>query len=235
MNDRTRKRLIGYFLLLVLAVVIIPTFGNEDDPWTRYVNRYQTLITGIFAIGAAYFTIAAMQSSEERQERRHRQSLAVSVRYDRLAVLRLVRFIDTGLQRIEIELQDYAKMIEGKGTKNIARMKWVEGDSDVVQIGAFAAHNLFNVLQHFDTPRCQPLYTPELQQSLDRVRRAQQLLQQNLPQGIIFQADSADAVFSPPLWYTIVVQSRLLSLAKFTTDFYAVSRQWSQSFLEESE
>jgi len=58
--------------------------GHQVD----WVWDYQTLITGILAVAAAYVTVNAMSRAEDRQQSRHDELLKLSLRADRLKVQR---------------------------------------------------------------------------------------------------------------------------------------------------
>jgi hypothetical protein len=91
--------------IIAAVAIIVASIGDEEStsPET-WVYRYQTLIGGLAAIFAAYVTIAQMRHSDERQEARHRELVALGNRRDTLAVARfkasVLPMIDRGRTRI---------------------------------------------------------------------------------------------------------------------------------------
>jgi hypothetical protein len=72
-------------LMIAASVsVLIATFQANDNPVTRWVSTYQTLIGGIFAIFAAYVTVYQMRDSDFENDRRHRELMSLGLRADRL-------------------------------------------------------------------------------------------------------------------------------------------------------
>lgn len=77
--------LIGIGLFVVLNAVIL---GDEKNGLWLFVYKFQTLITGIFAIIAALITVRTMRITDERQELRHRELISLNLRRDRMRVRR---------------------------------------------------------------------------------------------------------------------------------------------------
>ncbi|TBH55041.1 hypothetical protein [Rhizobium leguminosarum] len=69
------------------AVVAIPLF----PAWMAWVDKFQTLITGIAAVTAAYLAIRQSQITDENSDRRHDQLMELSLRPIRLKIDRTVR------------------------------------------------------------------------------------------------------------------------------------------------
>lgn len=78
--------------LMVAAVIVLASLaGDASKSLEAWVNRYQTLITGFFAIGAAYLTVFQMRVSDQKSDKRHEDLLALSLRPDALRIDRVVR------------------------------------------------------------------------------------------------------------------------------------------------
>lgn len=91
------KKLFIYTLLIgalmVLGVVIyegdsILAWLNGDNPFVGFINKFQTLISGVIALIAALLTVRAMMQSDAKQDRRHTITTKLSLRRDRLLVQR---------------------------------------------------------------------------------------------------------------------------------------------------
>ncbi|MEY9717881.1 hypothetical protein ABIA22_000371 [Sinorhizobium fredii] len=68
------------------ATIAEPVAGVAD--FGSWVDKNQTLITGAFALLAAYLTIAQMRASDDENERRHRQLFGMALRSDFLRIHR---------------------------------------------------------------------------------------------------------------------------------------------------
>lgn len=80
--------LIGVALFVVLNTVIL---GDENNGLWLFVFKFQTLITGVFAIIAALITVRTMRITDEKQELRHRELMSLNLRRDRMIVARAAK------------------------------------------------------------------------------------------------------------------------------------------------
>jgi len=86
---RNRKVGLGAVAVAVATALVVPTYiGGTTDPWGQFIFNYQTLITGLAAVGAATWTISVMEKTDLRQENRHRELIELSLRSDRLKLER---------------------------------------------------------------------------------------------------------------------------------------------------
>ncbi|RVJ42371.1 hypothetical protein [Sinorhizobium medicae] len=74
--------------LIAAAVIMLASLTGDGKSLEAWVNRYQTLITGFFAIAAAYLTVRQMRNSDAESERRHAELVGLSLRSDKLRVER---------------------------------------------------------------------------------------------------------------------------------------------------
>ncbi|MEH7868769.1 hypothetical protein V7795_16535 [Rhizobium laguerreae] len=101
MPKTSRGRVLSAMIFAVAAALLIPAIaGGVGDPWGKFVSDYQTLITGLAAVGAATWTISVMERTDARQGERHAQLVELSMRGDRLAVQRAVYPQIVGIQSI---------------------------------------------------------------------------------------------------------------------------------------
>lgn len=97
---RTNKRRMYWLAAIVICVGIIPPvlFGaapeksdrKGGDPWRNTIEDFQTLITGFFAVGAAYVTVRQMQIGDRKSDARHNELIRLGLRSDRLIVERML-------------------------------------------------------------------------------------------------------------------------------------------------
>jgi hypothetical protein len=92
-------------------------FKHLGDPWHDFVYNYQTLITGVAAVAAAFLTIRQMTLTDESSERRHQELLALSHRGDQMRLERALNPQYSDLVRISWALDERrlgAPVFEGK-------------------------------------------------------------------------------------------------------------------------
>lgn len=85
---------LGVVWSLLLSVFGLPQpqpndFKPFDSWWATALYNYQTLITGILAVGAAGLTINQMRSDDKAAQRRHEQQTSLTLRADALKVDRV--------------------------------------------------------------------------------------------------------------------------------------------------
>lgn len=91
-------RYIGALAALVVVAVVSGSAGyalglsKHHGVQAEWLYDYQTLLTGLCAITAAFLTIAVMIFVDRRQGHRHNQVLALNLRKDRLMVERAVPY-----------------------------------------------------------------------------------------------------------------------------------------------
>ena len=83
--------------IVLCAVILPPIFFGEPrivdgqsggDSWRNVLYDFQTLFTGILALGAAALTIVQSRLVDERQQKRHNDLLELQMRPDKLRVER---------------------------------------------------------------------------------------------------------------------------------------------------
>lgn len=75
--------------IIAVAIIAFASLADEETKsLSAWVHGYQTLITGFFAIAAAYLTVRQMRNSDAESERRHAELVGLSLRSDKLRVER---------------------------------------------------------------------------------------------------------------------------------------------------
>ncbi|MGV1904126.1 hypothetical protein [Agrobacterium cavarae] len=139
MQPQHRKRVFA-LCALVLAMAILPPvfFGASreidsqrgGDPIRNIIFDFQTLITGILAVGAALLTVKQSQEVDQRQQRRHDELFDLQVRPDRLRLARayhnydLIRSYGYSLSRLRVPgdlpyLEEQREQITGQSHRLI--------------------------------------------------------------------------------------------------------------------
>ncbi|RVN34514.1 hypothetical protein [Sinorhizobium meliloti] len=92
-----KTRITGAAFVAIMAAIVLPAiFGppaefadrHGGDPWRNAIYDFQTLITGVLAVAAAAGTIIQMQLADRKSDDRHRQSMELALRGDRLLIQR---------------------------------------------------------------------------------------------------------------------------------------------------
>lgn len=106
-------------LICMLAVAIVfpavfgeaPTFSDRSggDPWRNFVYDFQTLITGVLAVGAGFATIWQMRISDALQERRHQQLRYDATKGKMFGVGNLLEFLPGAIRSETFTLRAYCE------------------------------------------------------------------------------------------------------------------------------
>ncbi len=107
-------------VLFVAAVNFEPTrrwvcygYAVNESCVRRLLYDFQTLITGIAAVGAAALTVWTMQSTDRRQQQRHDHLVALNLRTEYLTLERaIVPFLDELRGRAELASSLHRKVME---------------------------------------------------------------------------------------------------------------------------
>ncbi|TAT74815.1 hypothetical protein ELH50_30300 (plasmid) [Rhizobium ruizarguesonis] len=90
MSQNARNAIVVAVAVTAFMAVLPPALigGAKGNAW-KFVADYQTLITGVAAVLAAYATIRQMERTDARSEQRHRELIELSLRADKLKIARL--------------------------------------------------------------------------------------------------------------------------------------------------
>lgn len=96
--SQDHKKKLWVLLAIVLAfLLLVPIFFGEartvedesgGDSWRNIIYDFQTLFTGILAVGAATFTILQSRKIDDRQQKRHEELFDLHIRPDKLRLAR---------------------------------------------------------------------------------------------------------------------------------------------------
>ncbi|WP_139283802.1 hypothetical protein [Rhizobium sp. NFR12] len=90
---------LGLIAVIAASALIPPILFGEPrlvkdqtggDTWRNIISDFQTLFTGMAAVAAATWTVLTMEKTDARQEARHRELVALTIRADRLRADRAV-------------------------------------------------------------------------------------------------------------------------------------------------
>lgn len=84
-----RVRFLSFIGLFILGIFVTSSiFEGKQNGWGIWIYDFQSLITGVLAIGAAFFTVDQMRRSDMQQEKRHREILEMNLRRDWMQIRR---------------------------------------------------------------------------------------------------------------------------------------------------
>ncbi|MCA2408440.1 hypothetical protein [Rhizobium leguminosarum] len=109
-----RQKIARMVVVLAIFGISLPVIFGEarqvddqhgGDAWRNTIYDFQTLVTGVAAVLAAYFAINQSRVVEANSERRHQQLMELSLRPARLMIDRtvfpMVEYIENALEDIE--------------------------------------------------------------------------------------------------------------------------------------
>ncbi|QND45226.1 hypothetical protein HB780_05580 (plasmid) [Rhizobium lusitanum] len=122
MSERIRKAILGAAGVIAFAAVAsVAIIGKPQPPtnwsdlgdrWANFVYNYQTLITGIIAVGAAYLTIRQMQESDRREDARQKRQLQSDRWREKIAAERFVERLRPRLWALKVSSRDIQSRME---------------------------------------------------------------------------------------------------------------------------
>lgn len=102
--------IVGIATSIGVALFAASIHDANVNSFERWVRDYQTLISGLAAIFAAYVTVAQMRGSDERQEQRHRELVDLGRRHEKLAVSRFGATVAPLFNRTASHLSEFVAL-----------------------------------------------------------------------------------------------------------------------------
>jgi hypothetical protein len=194
---------IAFAAWIIGAAVLVPAvFGRQPsplmqdlgDPWRNFIFNYQTLITGLAAVGAAFMTIRAMQESDERQERRHAQIMRMSLLKETLAIKRLASELPARLRDLKRNHEHLAAFdLNDKKT-------WSVEGAGAFSVALFVSLQVMRQLQGETVKECRPLFTVEISRLLGLTIQWGTMLLSKSP-TLLEQMSAFDPHAGKPSWF----------------------------------
>lgn len=184
MAEKTRKAIGGLIgVVLFSAVISVPIIGKPQPPsnwtdfgdaWASFVYNYQTLISGLAAVGAAYITVDQMRRSDREQERRHRRQLYIDNIRELTAARRFLDRITPELQKLVEAAVKLEPKLSGDAFQGIndgvhAKYGWSQGDKIQYFMSLRAVTDLIGVLGRSTEIELE-LLSHDLQERLNQFR-----------------------------------------------------------------
>lgn len=117
----------GMAFIVVFFLIVISIYGvandpeplEHPDPWYVYIVRFQTLIGGLLAVGAAFITIRQMRVSDEKADKHHGDLMDLQSR-------ELRADFDTLKNLYSDEVLDCQFLIQGRVKFNVREASYAE-------------------------------------------------------------------------------------------------------------
>lgn len=216
-------------VILALAVTFGPAiFGEAKDPWTQFVFGYQTLITGLFAVFAAFITLRQMRESEERQQVRHLEALLVTVRDDRRAINRLRDFLPERLPKDVVPLHAYADLAADEADVD-REEPWSRERKVAFYAAAFAAIRIGNTLNDPRVQRCTEMFTSEMHEEIINCEASTRMIRDLVPPELRYAGYYlGDAIEFDHRWAAAYVPIIIADIANAAERVAADIEKWSR-------
>lgn len=134
---------------MTLFMTVLPPAligGAEGSAWA-FVKEFQTLITGILAVSAAFITIRQMQVADSNSDRRHVELLQLSLRSDRRRVHRMMRpwgaVIPAYLRNLKKEAEPFFAAQTEDDRRALLTKNWEAVETKIVDIVELFDHPSF--------------------------------------------------------------------------------------------
>lgn len=114
----SRTKFILAFGLLGICLFLPIIYGQAriekdivaGDPWRDVLYDFQTLITGLMAVGAAGFTILTMEKTDQASERRHQELVEIQLRSEFRRMERVLHPQIGDLMDIKVRLSGFLEL-----------------------------------------------------------------------------------------------------------------------------
>jgi hypothetical protein len=117
MVDKSRNRILLAIVIAISTGLLLPavfgeprTENSTGDAWRNFIYDFQTLLTGFFAVAAAFVTFYQMQKFDAQSAKRHEEQVKLAFRPD---VLLMERAYSPSVETIR-EWRDDMRRISSK-------------------------------------------------------------------------------------------------------------------------
>lgn len=176
MSELNKKHLLRLAALVFAAAILLPlVFGSSriiegqtgGDGWRNFIFDFQTLLTGILAIAAAWWNITVMRAVDRESDRRHKETLEKGkieeTRIIERAVNPQIAHINAGLEIIRMQ------------KRQMLSINTLEGQLDrlatLAPVLAFFIRNLEDALSRQQIQEGMRFFDGELTYQISALRR----------------------------------------------------------------
>lgn len=229
--DKTTRAFLGALIFALLVALILPaifgtppTFDDRSggDPWRNFVYDFQTLITGVLAVCAAWATVHQMRRSDELQLQMHR-----ALRRDsRAAEIRMVQRLLAWAEKVDRQIDLIKTNTSGE---------WFIQEPDRVMLsihGVFAllyAHLVRDTLEQFADPDETKFMPLEVRSRFEQLLRSLEHAKERFPRDVVFWPSEKAPKIIAELMHT------LPRLQREVQSFAMLAGDWATGFLDEFE
>lgn len=159
---------IKWLILVVAAAAVLPPamFGTPriiegeagGDPWRNFILDFQTLIGGLFAVFAAWWTVSVMQSTDNSAERRHQEQLSLLTREHDAKFRRMLAKVPGTLREKAAKMRDFETLIPEGSWEPV----WTREAMMKVGIAILAMRNVNALISDPVLTNCRELFPPSV-------------------------------------------------------------------------
>ncbi|MGF6156989.1 hypothetical protein M2267_002244 [Ensifer sp. KUDG1] len=227
MSDGRGSRMVSHVVVIILAATLpAAMFGKPGDGYFEFLKEFQTLLTGLLAVGAAAYTISEMIKSDAKQEQRHRETIEISMLPSKLAVARVADFLPGRLRHYSEQFRLFDELVD----KNTFQPSWDKQSLTLAIRVCVNARNLHREVLSDRVTSCQHLFDNDVMQNLEEFRTWSGELISRLPEGFATSMFDDDDVVEPPEWYNralyMFMEVTNRSSASFANDIDAWAKQF---------
>ncbi|MCJ8239070.1 hypothetical protein [Peteryoungia algae] len=138
-----------------MFMTILPPalIGGADGAVWDFIYRFQGLITGILAVGAAFWTVVELRNSQRMQEQQHQAQIAVATLPHKLAILRFMALTTPILDNYPNICHQYLRQLD-------PALQWGENTNKGLANWLLATGFLKRLMHSDFFSECEPLFTP---------------------------------------------------------------------------
>ncbi len=192
------SRVVTHVVVIILAATLpAAMFGEPGDGYFEFLKEFQTLLTGLLAVGAAAYTISEMIKSDAKQEQRHREMVEISMLPSKLAVARVAEYLPKSLRHYCEQFRLFSELLD----KDTLQPAWDKESVRQVIRACMSAHNLRKDLLSERVTSCHYLFDHDVMQNLEELRGWSGSLLARLPDDFAMPILAEEEVPARPAWY----------------------------------
>lgn len=142
-------------LTAFMAILPPALIGGAEGAVWDFIYRFQGLITGLLAVGAAYWTVMEMRNSQRMQEQQHQAQIAVATLPHKLAIYRLMALTTPFLDNYPEICDRYVRQLD-------PALPWGENANKALANWLISTGSLKRLMHSGYFRECEPLLTPSV-------------------------------------------------------------------------
>lgn len=225
MSETHKSRMVTLVVIVILAATLpAAMFGEPGDGYFDFLDKFQTLLTGLLAVGAAGYTINEMVRSDARQEQRHRETIEISMLPSKLAVARVAEFLPGRLRHFCNHFRRFSETLN----EETLQPQWDKETITLAVQVCMIARNLRREVLGDRITSCQHLFDHGVMDEIEEFRTWSGELMSRLPEG--FALAIIDDDVTAPSWYNSATYAFLEVLNRTAGSLADEIDDWAKQF-----